>query len=214
MEPSLQIEPMTPESPSHYFAQLAEIHRTEIQGGFLSTLGPRFLQNLYREISRSQDAFLLVARRNDTVAGFICGTDNLRRVYRQYLWHRGLKDVWTVLPRLVTPKRISSAIETLMYPKGNSQDELPDAELMNFCVRTTEQRNGVGKRLFFQLVREFEQRGTLEIRIVTGGTQHKAQCFYESLGARKVAETEIHRGIPSIVFTYNTSLGIPAAMSA
>jgi ribosomal protein S18 acetylase RimI-like enzyme len=203
MDSPLKIERVRPTAPTAYFSQMAEIHCAEIDTGFLTQLGPRFLRNLYREIARSRDAFLFSAVQGRQVVGFIVGSTDTRRVYRQYLLRRGLLDAWRVLPKLATRERITSVIETLRYPSRHQSVSLPGAEILNFCVRAAAQRMGIGKRLFRCLTEEFERRGVSQIRIVTGAQQVKAQRFYESLGATQAANLEIHRGRQSIAYVYD-----------
>jgi ribosomal protein S18 acetylase RimI-like enzyme len=212
MHQSMRIEPVTPTSPPEWFAQLAEIHSAEIHGGFLTKLGPRFLHHLYQEMARSPHTFLFAAVNRDEVVGFIAGSVATGRFYRQYLWRRGLRDAWILLPKLITLSRIKSAVETLLYPSRNRDAGLPSAEILNFCVRRTMQRSGVGKRLFHELISEFQRRGVASIRIVTGAEQVKAQRFYESLGAVRISSIEVHRGTQSIVYTFCTAGALlPAA---
>jgi ribosomal protein S18 acetylase RimI-like enzyme len=213
MEQPLQIERFTPATTATRFAELADIHCAEIRDGFLTTLGPRFLRNLYAEIVGSPHAFLFAAIRQGKVAGFICGAESTGRVYKHYLRRRGLRDGWRLLPKLVTYRRIKSVLETLLYPTRRQHVELPKAEILNFCVRADVQRTGVGRRLFRHLVAEFRRRNITEIRIVTGESQTSAQRFYESLGAVRVANLEIHQGRQSIAYTYDTK-SLPSAADA
>lgn len=201
----IQIETVTADSALSYFSQLAEIHSQEIRSGFLAELGLPFLRNLYRTIARSPDAFIFAAVCDGCVVGFICGATNTGRVYKQYLLRRGLLDIWKVIPRILTFRRAKSVLETLTYPSRNRLAELPSAEILNFCVRGSSQRLGIGKRLFACLNKEFYQRGESEIRIVTGAQQITAQRFYESLGATKCQEIEVHQGSRSFVYLYETA---------
>ena len=96
-----------------------------------------------------------------------------------------------------------SIIETLFYPAQKFNYDLPKPEILNFCVSNEFQRKGVGKQLFYALIDKFRQIGIDQIKIVTGENQKKAQKFYESLSAKKVAEIEVHKGIKSLIYTYS-----------
>lgn len=197
---------VTPESDSAIFADVARIHEATITGGFLSTLGPKFLIKLYETLAGSEHSFLIVAHRDGRMLGFICGSGSTSRVYKDFMKRAGLSSLPILLPKLLSFARIKRIIETLLYPKKQG-DDLPESEILNFCVDESVQRSGVGKILFFALVDEFRKRGVTEIRIVTGETQTKAQGFYEKLGATKAKTIQVHEGVGSLVYRY----AIPAA---
>ena len=64
---------VTPQADPQIFADVARIHQATITGGFLSTLGPKFLVKLYETLASSENSFLIVAHRDGQVLGFIGG---------------------------------------------------------------------------------------------------------------------------------------------
>lgn len=203
MDSGIQIERVTADSPGGYFDQLAEIHQSEIEQGFLSSLGVRFLRNLYGGLAKSPGAFVFAAVRDEEVMGFICGSTDTGKVYRGFLLSSGVVAAAQLVPKLLSWQRVRRLLETLFYPSRNQSLDLPKSEILNFCVSRSCQRMGIGKRLFADLVAEFQRRHVKSIRIVTGESQIKAQCFYESLQATKRAEIEVHDGTKSLVYTYD-----------
>jgi len=201
----LQIERITGSPDAATVAQLAEIHQAEIGSGFLTSLGPKVLGNLYSALSQSEHVRLFVAKQDERIVGFICGAVDTRLVYHQVLWRHALRDVFVILPRVITWRRLKSIYETVRYPRRQMPVELPRAEILNFCVRHQVQRSGVGRRLFRALVDEFHASGVDRMRIVTGAGQTQAQRFYESLGARHVTSFELHEGIESMIYTFDVS---------
>jgi len=202
MDHSYQIERITHASPKSHFSQLALLHQDEIKQGFLSSLGPKFLQRLYQSLSCSPHAFIFIAIREGNILGFICGSTNTRKVYRDFFVTSGLRTMFTLFPKLVTRNRIQRVAETLLYPFQNRGPDLPSSEILNFCVDKNMQRIGIGKQLFERLTAEFCDRQVDCIRIVTGATQVSAQRFYESVSADKYTELEIHSGQQSFIYTY------------
>lgn len=189
------------------FDQLARIHREEIDGGFLTSLGHRFLRRLYGALSGCPHACTIVAQSQDEVVGFICCTTDTRKVYRHFLLRYGLFVLPAVLPALLSPARIRRILETLLHPVREADYESPPAQILNFCVASSRQRQGVGKTLFAKLVDEFRKKDVESLKIVTGAGQQKAQRFYESLGAEKVARTSVHGGETSYVYVYRITPG-------
>ncbi len=207
METPFRLERINGHVDNRILRRLAEIHKEEIGGGFLSRLGIPFLTRLYRALSGSPYSFVIVAKQGEDMAGFICGATDTRSVYRYFMLRWGIFTLPVLLPRLVSSSRLRRVLETLLYPSKKENQDLPRPEILNFCVAQQWQRQGLGKKLFGALVEEFRKRDVPRMKIVTGSEQTKAQMFYESLNATKAAEIEIHDGTKSLVYTYN----IPAA---
>jgi len=108
-----------------------------------------------------------------------------------------------IIPKILSFRKIRRIFETLIYPQKKESIALPKNEILNFCISSDFQRKGIGKKLFKVLVSEFKNLNFNKIKIVTGLSQIKAQRFYESLGAIKVIDIEIHRNIKSLIYIYN-----------
>lgn len=217
MEVDLQIVKADARHPLAWYRPIARLHQTQIEQGFLASFPESFLTRLYRGIAETPSAFVLAARHGEEVIGFIAGAESTGKVYRRYLLRRGWIDGWVLLPKLCTATNVRRAWETLRYPARTTAAALPEAEILNFCVRQDWQGAGVGRRLFAALCDEFRQRGVQAIRIVTGVDQQRARRFYEQMGARQATTAAIHEGSVSLVFTYSlatTSSGVPARSRA
>ena len=99
------------------YQRVAQLHAANIDQGFLSTLGPRFLRLLYQAIDECPEACLLLAREGDQVVGFVAGTLNMGPVYRRLRRH------WLALglslaPSLLIPRRLWRILEILRYSRG------------------------------------------------------------------------------------------------
>lgn len=210
MNSSIRIERLADSGAAADFEACARIHREEISKGFLSTLGGRFLALLYRTLAGSRRSFLLVARTGDGIVGLICGSEDTGAVYKEFAWKAGLGVIPLLLPRLLSPRRIVSVLETLLYPHRQRRSDLPEPEILNFCVSARGQGSGVGRLLFAALVDEFRVRGVSRIRIVTGVNQKTAQRFYERAGARLAGEISVHKGSPELVYIFDISPSVSA----
>lgn len=193
---------MTSYSQISLYIEIANIHKQEISDGFLATFSNNFLVLLYKTIATSKYSFLYVYKNNDNVLGFICGCTDTQRLYLDFIKRTGFKTVLYIIPKLFSPKTIVKIFETLVYPNREVNRDLPESEILNFCVSGRTQGKGIGKKLFSSLIEEFKSLGISEIKIVTGQNQVSAQRFYEKIGARKVADIQIHKETDSIIYTY------------
>lgn len=185
------------------FLSIAQIHREEISEGFLSTLGDKFLVVLYRTLAQSEVAFLLVAKEEALVVGFLAGSLDTGRVYKDFMKRAGFQAVLMILPKLLNVARIKRVLETLLYPNKQKEEDLPEPEILNFCVSSEFQGKGVGGKLFREFCTEMKKRGVAKVRIVTGESQKSAQVFYEAKGAVLHKEIEVHEGAKSLVYLYD-----------
>lgn len=186
----------------HVSRMCAEIHMKEIPKGFLPTFGVGFLSHLYSYIAESDKSFLIVASTRGEVYGFISGTYGNGSLYKSFVVQKFFKVVIPIALRLLRPGAMSKIIEILKYPAGESMDDLPGSEILNFCVSGACQGQGVGQSLFRALCGEFHQKGIDRIRIVTGSNQASARRFYASAGATKAADINIHGNISSEIYVY------------
>jgi len=184
------------------YKRIAEIHIAEIPAGFLSGLGEKFLTRLYQELARATGSFLLIAFDDKRVAGFLCAGVDTKSIVKTVLKRSAFSLFPTLLLKLLSFKTVKKVIETLKYPSQKISLDLPASEILNFCVSSAYQRKGMGRKLFVEMVEEFKRRSVYEIKIVTGENQQRAQSFYESLDAVKVAEIEVHKGVKSMVYVY------------
>lgn len=203
MKESILVRKLTANSPEEYFSQIAKIHQDEIVEGFLSTLGVKFLSKLYCNLCDSPYAFLYVAIINNRICGFICGSTDTSKVYKYFIMRNGIFILPLIIPKILSFKKIGRIFETLIYPQKKENVALPKNEILNFCISSNFQRKGIGKKLFKVLVNEFKNLNFNKIKIVTGLSQIKAQRFYESLGAIKVTDIEIHRNTKSLIYIYD-----------
>lgn len=190
------------QSPESDFRQIAQLHQEEIRNGFLTSLGEDFLMRLYRSLAEDKNVFTVAARRDKEIIGYLCAAISTAGVYRRFLWRNAWRLAPALLPRLVSISTLRRVSETLLYPAKTAMSNLPEPEILNFCVKSSAQRCGVGRGLFQTLCDEFTRRGLQQLRIVTGQSQVSAQRFYESLGAVRVGSIEVHNSVPSLVYVY------------
>lgn len=213
MPPEVDCQLLTSDADPAVWRRVAKLHCQQITGGFLTSLGPQFVSRLYRSLVASPEVFLIAAQVDSEIVGFICGSVDTRRAYRDSL-PRLCWSLPIVLTKLASFASIKRVWETLRYPSRQTAVELPAAEILNFCVAGSCQGRGIGRRLFAELETEFRRRGVESIRIVTGGQQRQAQRFYAAVGASLAGTIEVHRGSPSLVYTHTISPEAPRLADA
>lgn len=182
--------------------QVAALHAAAIDRGFLSSLGPRFLVELYRAIDAAPGAFLLVEEREGRVAGFIAGSSDLAAVRRRLL-RRPIALFAALAPVVVQWRKLSGMLEALRADDVASAG-LPKAELLSLAVAPGYRGQGVADALYARLMHAFAALGVTSFRIMVGAELAPAHRFYRRMGAVPRGTTEVHRGQGSIVYVHDT----------
>ena len=194
-----------------FLESAVRLHREQLSGGFMTSLGPRFLLEVFRNIARSRHgvALLAVADPNGEgrVHGFLLGTTTTRGLYRDFLLRHGFKAALIAAPRVLRPSPLKKVWETLRYPASESDFDAPEADLLDLAVSDAAKGTGLAQSLFREFVTELERRGHAAFRVTTGGSLTRAHRFYEKQGAVRVGTIEIHEGEPTIVYAYGAGYG-------
>jgi ribosomal protein S18 acetylase RimI-like enzyme len=182
-------------------AGIAALHASRIGEGFLASLGPGFLTQLYRRLVRSPYAVVLVADDEgdaDGLAGFIAVSEDTNRFYREFLVKDGVVAAARAAPALArSPKQVW---ETLRY--GTSEDGLPAAEVFAIGVAERAAGGGVGGALLDAALDELRRRDVGAVRVVTAVDNAAALRMYERAGFRRHSRTEVHAGIAQEVLVW------------
>ena len=182
--------------------QVAHLHAACLDQGFLSTLGPGVLTQLYRAIDESPASSLHVEERDGRVVGFVTGSRGMGPIFRQMLRHPFALAA-ALAPLLLRPRKILGILEVLRHGRGQNagpQEPLPEHELLSIAVAPEARGTGVAERLYNALVGHFRHRGVAAFRIVVGDALAPAHRFYRRMGAEPRSRTEVHAGQGSVVY--------------
>jgi len=188
------------------YNEVAELHATGINQGFLSSLGVDFLALLYEAIDSSDDAILLVEYDRGRVLGFVSGAASLGPIYKALL-RRPVRLISTLWPVLLSPVKLLRILELMMHtlryfdrePELDSMT-LPKFELISISVSSDERRSGVALRLYEALKEAAAERGFDAFKIVVGEQLDSAHKFYTRMGATPVSQTAVHGNDASIIY--------------
>ena len=182
---------------------VAGLHLTGIQSGFLTSLGPRFLRQLYAAIPSCPAGFGRVWQEPDgQVLGFIACTESTGRLYKQSFLRRGLLMALPLLRYMFRFSMLKRMWETLRYP-SETTDDLPAAEVLSIVVSDETRGKGVGKALMKAAMEEFVSRGIKQVRVAVGADNEVANKFYLRCGF-ELAMTREHHGLNMNIYTSQT----------
>jgi len=182
-------------------ADAARLHRAQLPGSFLASLGPGFLRVLYRRLVVDGASTVLVARAGDEVLGFVAGTEDTGRFMRRFVRRDGPRAAVAGAAGLL--RHPVAAVETLRYgPASADVDGLPVAELLALAVDPAARRQGLGLRLIRALQDDVRARDVPGMRVTVASENAGAIVAYERAGFRRATRTEVHRGRTSEVLVW------------
>jgi len=178
--------------------QLAQVHKTEISGGFLSSLHINFLKIFYLALIESKYSFCVVAKENNKVIGFISGVFDMSKFYKYFLSHYFFQSFVILLPKIFSS--FKKILESFLYPK--KEQSLPKAELLTIAIIKKFQGQGLGKLLLDVFLDQMKQRNITVFKVVVGEELINAIKFYEKNNFTFLKNISIHTNAPSRVYCY------------
>ncbi|MFQ5947502.1 MAG: GNAT family N-acetyltransferase, partial [Acidimicrobiia bacterium] len=179
---------------------LARLHASSISTGFLSHLGVRFLDRLYRALLGWHGSVVLVADDGSGPIGFVAGVTDIAHFYRHFGRRYGLGAGTAALPRLLRPSNLVRAWETWRYDGGDI--DVP-AELVSMAVAPGARGRGLGIRLGSEFLEAMLGRGSQEVKVVVGAPNARALGAYRKMGFVESGTIEVHAGEPSTVLVWS-----------
>ncbi|OOG37785.1 MULTISPECIES: GNAT family N-acetyltransferase [unclassified Rhodanobacter] len=193
------------------YRQVAALHVANIDQGFLSLLGVRFVSLMYQAIDEGEESVLLVIERDDRVIGFVAGGSGMRPIYRRMLRHAP-RVMLALLPSLFSLRRVRRMLEILRYSHRNDRSvHLPRAELLSIAVDPAYRGQQHAETLYRKLTEIFSRQGIDEFKIIVGTALAPAHRFYRRMGALPIAEIEVHQNEASTIYSQRLSMTIDAA---
>lgn len=180
--------------------QIAKIHHQEIKDGFLSQLGEKFLFQLYKSIASSPYSFIIVAEKNNQIIGFVSGSINVNKLYKNFLKKYFLKTFFILLPKIFKPSIIKKIIETLHYPY--QKKTLPRPELLTIAVKKQFWGQGIASLMFKTFISEMEKRQVEQFKVIVGENLSSAINFYKKAGFVFHSLFSVHKNKSSKIYIY------------
>jgi ribosomal protein S18 acetylase RimI-like enzyme len=187
-------------------AAAAALHAGQISEGFLTILGPRFLQRLYRRIAKAPGSFLLVVEDASTTVGVLAGSTDVAALYRAFVWRDGAAVAFTCGWRLLRSWR--RVVETLRHGSGGGG---VGAELLAVAVDPVVRRQGVGTLLVEGFLTEIGRRQWDAAYVVVASSNDAATAVYRRAGFRTAERFELHPGTESLVMQWERPPATPSS---
>jgi GNAT superfamily N-acetyltransferase len=162
-------------------------------------MGKPFLQELYRQIATSPWGSVHVAIEDDTVIGFIVGTQDIFRCALGFTLSGYLKMAGRLLVGIWRPQIAWKLLDSLAYPFRTSStsasiDVAPNkhrAELLAIAVSQAAQGKGVGRALVGAYENTLPETVT-QYFVTTNTTEVDSNAFYSSMSFQSIGEKRHH----------------------
>ena len=181
------------------------LHAEQITTGFLSFLGPRFLERLYRRVVLWDGGLLLVAVEHEAgseaVVGFIASADPTSTLYRQFLIHDGAAAAIATVGPLVRSWR--KVLETMRHGSSASPGVGRGPEVLAMAVDEGQQGKGLGGKLVRGFIAAVIASGKVEGYTVIAQDNEPSLALYRRCGFVPAEVFELHAGTTSLVMQWD-----------
>ncbi len=188
--------------PEHARA-VAELHISGIKTGFISSLGLDFVTALYEAIAKSTYGYGFVAIMHGRVVGFASFATDLGGLYKSVILKNGLRFIFSLARKMMSPKVARKALETLFYPTRIRNMQLPAAEFLSMVVSADARRKGLATEFIKVGFAEAASRGIEKLKILAAVDIKPINKLYEKLGFELVGQIDNH-GVISNVYVART----------
>jgi len=196
----LEIVKLLPE----HAPEVAQLHISGINTGFISSLGIDFVTALYEGIAESKSGISYVALKKDKVVGFAAFTTDLGALYKFVILCKGIRFVTILAGRIISVKSIKKVLETLFYPARVEKSNFPKAELLSIIVSEKERGKGLGKELLKKGFEKCREKGIEKIKVLVAADNEPANWLYLRCGFNQVEQIDNH-GIKSNIYVARTN---------
>jgi len=179
-------------------SKVAKIHFQEIKSGFLNQLGEKFLGYFYEAMVDSSNAFLAVAEDSGSIVGFVSGSTNLNKFYKEFVKKYTLRSLFVFLKRIFNIGIFKKAFETMKYSR--KKEDLP--ELLSIAISREFQGRGIGQILLERFISEMKKRSINKFKVIVGENLVGANKFYKKNGFEFHSKNYVHKNKPSNIYIY------------
>lgn len=179
--------------------QLAAMHVSGIETGFISSLGVDFVTALYEAITLNDESFGYVYRNESKILGFVVFTSSLKRLYRNLISKNGLKIASIISHIPISFKFIRKILEDIHYPSKSKHFDLPDAELLSIVIAPEGRGKGLASKLIKAGFEECKKRGIDKVKVLVAADNEPANKLYQKCGFDFVMEIDSH-GVKSNIY--------------
>lgn len=195
----------------HDLSQIVDVHLASFEGFFLSSLGPDFLKQFYKDFLLDENGCCIVCDEDGRTVGFAVGVVNpsryFRRTFRRRLIPLALGTFKSILrdPAIIV-KLINRAIT---YPEKSAKKENV-ALLSSIAVLPEYHNRRLGEMLVKEFIREAGDKGAMEVTLTTDKYNNdKVIRFYRKMGFKIVRAFKSYEGREMYDFTIELNKSQP-----
>jgi len=177
--------------------KVAKIHIESIDAGFISSLGLRFVKALYKRICLSKKGFVYVADDKGDIKGFIAGTEDVNKMYKEVLLRGGFLFVIILIRKVFSLSALKRIFQTLFYP-AKVEKEFCKAEILSVGVKGDARGKGVGSMLMESALNEFRKRDVAMIKALTHDINAASNHYYQKQGYQLKGTVKHHENTLNI----------------
>ena len=177
-------------------SRIAALHVKYVNKGFVSSLGPEFVQLLYESLASSPHSFGFIAVDDGEIKGYISCADDIGKIYKLILMKHFFKLVWVLLPHLFKWKTLKDIWQTLFYPHKQSHASAV-VEILAIVVIEDCQGLGLGRKLVAQAIDKAIAHGADKIAVMVDEPL-PANVFYKHLGFEQTSQYYCHGHLANI----------------
>lgn len=182
---------------------IVELHQRIFDGFFLTSMGGKFLGELYLGFISEESGILLVARDNSDVKGFVGGTTNPEKFYTNLLRKRWWSFAWKAIPMLLeNPLPVGKKIFSAVWFQGDvPNNNVSGAVLSSIGVSKAYRGSTVATELLAHFEACVYKNGIKKIFLTTDNEgNERANAFYLKNGYK--IESEIHKSDGRNMYRY------------
>lgn len=165
-----------------HLEECAMLHYSSIENSFLCDIGIFFIKKIYEGLIESEDCAGYIYLDNSEIVGFITGSKDMGKFINHIILKNFLVfTVYVGFKIFIKPYLMKNVFEALFSSKKRGIDNTT-AELVSIAVKSNQRGNGIGKKLFNELVVFFKENNISKFKVMVGKDNIGANKFYESLG--------------------------------
>jgi ribosomal protein S18 acetylase RimI-like enzyme len=190
---------------------VAKIHSVAFPNFFLTTLGDRFLRELYSGFLNHSSGIFFVADEAGNVVGFVAGTSSPDSFFPAMRQRRGLFFLINAIPAVLrNPMTVIRKLYTAIFYSGDKPVELENGALLSSLgVMPMALGKNVGRELLAQFESDAFSRGAEFVYLTTDEIGNdRVNAFYRKCGYHEESRflQQAHR--PMLRYVKNSNVGL------
>jgi len=186
---------------------IVSLHNEVFAGFFLTSLGGKFLMELYSGFTTIPGGVMLIARDGAKLVGFAAGTTDPLRFFPSLRRQRGFFFFLKALPAVLrNPVPVVRRLFAGLFYRGDApQHQVSGALLSSIGVASEQRGNGLADRLLYSFEREVAKYGSRQVYLTTDADHNeRVNTFYRKNGYK--LDSQYKQGNGRLMYRYIKNL--------